>query len=117
MNDDGRIVTIGSVVAVRTAFPGYSIYAMTKAAIAGLVRGAALDLASRRITVNNIQPGPTATDMNPADGPNAEFITKLVPLGRFGHDCEIASLVSYLASKDAGFITGSSLTIDGGYAA
>jgi 3-oxoacyl-[acyl-carrier protein] reductase len=117
MNDGGRILTIGSVTAIRTGFPESSIYSMTKSALAGLVRGAAIDLAPRNITVNNIQPGPTATDMNPADGPHVGMLTKLIPLRRFGKDTEIASLAAYLASDEAAFITGASFTIDGGYAA
>ena len=117
MNDGGRILTIGSVTAIRTGFPGSSIYSMTKSALAGLVRGAAIDLALRNITVNNIQPGPTATDMNPADGPHVGMLTKLIPLRRFGKDTEIASLAAYLASDEAAFITGASFTIDGGYVA
>ena len=112
--DGGRIITIGSNTAVRTAFPGASVYSMTKGAIASLVRGVAIDLAPRRITVNNIQPGPTATDMTAAYG---EMVKPLVPLGRMGEPEEIAGLVAYLASARAGFITGSSLTIDGGYVA
>ena len=63
MKDGGRIILIGSNTAVRTAFPGSSVYSLTKAALTGLVRGAAIDLAPRTITVNNVQPGPTATDM------------------------------------------------------
>ena len=74
----------------------------------------ALDLAPRGITVNNVQPGPTATDMTAAYG---EMVKPLVPLGRMGEPEEIAGLVAYLASAKAGFITGSSLTIDGGYVA
>jgi 3-oxoacyl-[acyl-carrier protein] reductase len=110
-------VTIGSVVAQRTAVPGASTYSMTKSAVAGMVRGVALDLAPRGITVNNVQPGPTATDMNPLDGPQAEIIKNLLPVKRFGTDDEIAGLVAYLASPEAGFVTGASLTIDGGYLA
>ena len=90
---------------------------MTKAAVAGLVRGVAADLAPRGITVNNVQPGPTATDMNPHDGPESEIIRNLLPVKRFGTDDEIAGLVAYLASPEAGFVTGASLTIDGGYLA
>jgi 3-oxoacyl-[acyl-carrier protein] reductase len=110
---DGRIVTIGSNTAVRTAFPGAGVYSMTKGAIASLVRGIAVDLAPRAITVNNVQPGPTATDMNA----EPEKILPLIPLGRIGQPQEIAGLVAYLASPEAGFITGSSVTIDGGYVA
>ena len=112
--DGGRIITIGSNTAVRTAFPGSSVYSMTKGAIASLVRGVAIDLARRGITVNNVQPGPTATDMTAS---HAEMVKPLVPLGRLGKPEEIAGLVAYLASAEAGFITGSSLTIDGGYVA
>ena len=114
MKGGGRIILIGSNTAVRTAFPGASVYSMTKAALTGLVRGAAIDLAPRAITVNNVQPGPTATDMS---APHAETVTTLVPLGRMADVSEIAGFVSYLASDEAGFITGSSLTIDGGYIA
>jgi 3-oxoacyl-[acyl-carrier protein] reductase len=117
MAEGGRIVTIGSVVAQRSAFPGSSIYSMTKSAVAGLVRGVAVDLAPRGITVNNVQPGPTATEMNPPDGPQSEIIKNLLPVKRFGTDDEIAGLVAYLASPEAGFVTGASLTIDGGYLA
>jgi 3-oxoacyl-[acyl-carrier protein] reductase len=114
MNDGGRIVIIGSNTAIRTAFPGASVYSMTKAALTGLVRGAAIDLAPRAITVNNVQPGPTATDMSSA---HAELVKTLIPLKRIGDVSEVASFVSYLASEEAGFITGASLTIDGGYVA
>jgi 3-oxoacyl-[acyl-carrier protein] reductase len=114
MKDGGRIVIIGSNTAIRTAFPGANVYSMTKAALTGLVRGAAIDLAPRAITVNNIQPGPTATDMSSA---HAERVKALIPLKRMGDVAEVASFVSYLASEEAGFITGANLTIDGGYVA
>jgi 3-oxoacyl-[acyl-carrier protein] reductase len=108
----GRIVTIGSNVADRTAFPGSSVYAMTKGAVASFVRGAARDLAPRGITVNNVQPGPIATDMTATV---AARVTPLVPVGRMGEPDEVAALVAYLAGDEAGFVTGASLTIDGGY--
>jgi 3-oxoacyl-[acyl-carrier protein] reductase len=114
MKGGGRIILIGSSTAVRTAVPGASVYSMTKAALTGLVRGAAIDLAPRAITVNNVQPGPTATDMS---GPHSEAVKPLIPLGRMADVSEIAGFVSYLASNEAGFITGASLTIDGGYIA
>jgi 3-oxoacyl-[acyl-carrier protein] reductase len=114
MKDGGRIVIIGSNTAIRTAFPGGSIYSMTKAALTGLVRGVAIDLAPRAITVNNVQPGPTATDMTSA---LAELVRPLIPLRRMGEVSEVAGLVAYLASEEAAFITGASLTIDGGYVA
>jgi 3-oxoacyl-[acyl-carrier protein] reductase len=111
----GRIITIGSVTADRIHFPGGSVYAMTKAAVAGLTRGLARDLGPRGITVNNIQPGPVETDMNPASGPFAEDMKRYLALGRFGRSEEIAAFVSYLAGPEAAFITGASFNIDGGY--
>jgi 3-oxoacyl-[acyl-carrier protein] reductase len=117
MGAGGRIITVGSVNADRMPFQGGSVYAMTKAAVAGLTRGLARDLGPRGITVNTVQPGPVDTDMNPADGSFTESLKSLMALGRYGQGDEIASLVSYLASPAAGFVTGASLTIDGGFAA
>jgi len=117
MGEGGRIITIGSVNAERMPFAGGSVYAMTKAAVAGLTRGLARDLGPRGITVNTVQPGPTDTDMNPADGPAAEAMKGWTALGRHGRGDEIAGLVAYLAGAEAGFVTGASLTIDGGYSA
>ena len=85
---------------------------MTKAAVATMVKGVALDLAPRRITVNSIQPGPIETDLTAAMVPR---LRDLIPLGRVGKAEEVASLVSYLAGPAAGYMTGASLTIDGGY--
>ena len=117
MKNSGRIVLIGSNTAIRTAFPGGSIYSMTKAALTGLVRGAAIDLAPRAITVNNVQPGPTETDMNPKGGPHHDLVVNMLPVKRAGTADEIAGMVSYLASAEAAFVTGASLTIDGGLTA
>ncbi|TFW13723.1 3-oxoacyl-ACP reductase family protein [Duganella callida] len=117
MKEGGRIVTIGSVSGVKVGFAGSSVYSMTKAAVATLVRGFALDLAPRGITVNNVQPGPTATDMNPPDAPYLDAVRNMVPLKRLGQAGEIASMVAYLASDEASFVTGSSFTVDGGYTA
>jgi 3-oxoacyl-[acyl-carrier protein] reductase len=111
LRDGGRVITIGSNIAVRVGFPGASVYAMTKAAVAALVKGAAIDLGPRGITVNNIQPGPTETDMTAG---HHDLILPLIPLGRMGKPTEVAGLVSYLLRGEAGFITGASLTIDGG---
>ena len=113
LTDGGRIITIGSNTAVRSGFPGSSIYSMTKAAVAVMVKGIAFDLANRGITVNNIQPGPTVTDMTVG---HIEAIKPLIPLKRAGEPDEIAALVAYLARKESGYMTGSSLTIDGGMA-
>ncbi|KVH05868.1 oxidoreductase [Burkholderia anthina] len=109
----GRIVTIGSNTAVRSGHPGSSVYSMTKAAVAVMVKGIAVDLAPRGITVNNVQPGPVETDMT-AD--HLDQIRPLIPLQRAGSGDEIASLVAWLAGAESGYMTGSSLTIDGGMA-
>jgi 3-oxoacyl-[acyl-carrier protein] reductase len=108
----GRVITIGSNTAIRTGTPGGSVYAMTKAAVASMVKGIALDLAPRRITVNNVQPGPTETDMTSA---MVSRLKEIVPLKRVGEPNEIAALVSYLAGAESSYMTGASLTIDGGY--
>jgi len=113
LTEGGRIITIGSNTAVRSGYPGASVYSMTKAAVAVMVKGIAIDLASRGITVNNIQPGPTVTDMT-VD--LIEMIKPLIPLKRAADPDEIAGLVAYLARKESGYMTGSSLTIDGGLA-
>ena len=116
MREGGRIITIGSVTADRTGFPGASVYGMTKAAVAALTRGLARDLGPRGITVNTIQPGPVETDMTGDENIRA-MVRPLMALGRMGQDTEIASLAAYLASPESGFVTGSALTIDGGYLA
>lgn len=113
MRDGGRLIAIGSNTAVRSGAVGGSVYAMTKAAVAALVRELALDLAPRRITINNIQPGPIATDIT------AGLLDQLVernPLGRVGQPEEVAGLAAWLAGREAGYMTGASLTIDGGWA-
>jgi 3-oxoacyl-[acyl-carrier protein] reductase len=107
----GRVITIGSNTAIRTGFPGSSVYSMTKAAVATIEMGIALNPAPRGITVNNVQPGPTETDMT-VD--HLERVKPLVPLRRVGQPHEIASLVAYLASEESSYMTGASLTIDGG---
>ena len=117
MGEGGRIITIGSVNADRMPFAGGGPYAMTKAAVAGLTRGLARDLGPRGITVNNVQPGPVATDMNPEDGAFAETLKSFMALKRYAQGDEIAGLVAYLAGPEAGFVTGASLTIDGGFSA
>jgi 3-oxoacyl-[acyl-carrier protein] reductase len=115
MGAGGRVIMIGSVNADRMPFAGGAVYAMTKAAIAGLTRGLARDLGPRDITVNAVQPGPVDTDMNPASGPFSEGLKAMMALKRYGTADEIAGLVAYLASPIAGYVTGASLTIDGGF--
>jgi 3-oxoacyl-[acyl-carrier protein] reductase len=113
LSQGGRIITIGSNAAVRSGYPGSSVYSMTKAAVAVMVKGIAVDLAPRGITVNNIQPGPTRTDMA---AEHLDMLTPMIPLKRVAEPEEIAGLVAYLASSESGYMTGSSLTIDGGLA-
>jgi 3-oxoacyl-[acyl-carrier protein] reductase len=96
---------------------GGGVYAMSKAALVGLVKGLARDLASRGITINNVQPGPVETDMNPATGDFAKMLVKVMAVPRYGTGDEIASLVAYLASPEAAYVTGASLSIDGGFTA
>ena len=117
MREGGRIITIGSTNADRMPFAGGAVYAMSKSAIVGLTKGLARDLGPRGITVNNVQPGPVDTDMNPADSDFADALKGLMALPRYGKAEEIASFVAYLAGPEAGYITGASLTIDGGFSA
>lgn len=113
MGRGGRIVTIGSNTAVRSGYPGSSVYSMTKGAVAVMVKGIAVDLAPRGITINNVQPGPTLTDMTMQ---HIDHVRSMIPLQRVADPDEIAALVSYLASDESAYMTGSSLTIDGGMA-
>jgi 3-oxoacyl-[acyl-carrier protein] reductase len=117
MASGGRIVMIGSCNAERMPFVGGAAYAMSKAALVGLTKGLARDLGARGITVNNVQPGPVDTDMNPAAGAFADSLRALMALPRYASPDEIAELVAYLAGARAGFVTGASLTIDGGFTA
>ncbi|MBP3959920.1 SDR family oxidoreductase [Gemmata sp. G18] len=115
MKEGGRVINIGSCNAERMPFAGGAVYAMSKSALQGLVQGLSRDLGPRGITVNNVQPGPVDTDMNPANGDFATSLKALMALPRYGHVDEIAAMVAYLAGPEAGFVTGASLTIDGGF--
>ncbi|MGF6487365.1 3-oxoacyl-ACP reductase family protein [Pseudomonas frederiksbergensis] len=117
MTEGGRIINIGSTNAERMPFAGGGPYAMSKSALVGLTKGLARDLGPRGITINNVQPGPVDTDMNPASGDFAESLIPLMAVGRYGKVEEIASFVAYLVGPEAGYITGASLTIDGGFGA
>jgi 3-oxoacyl-[acyl-carrier protein] reductase len=117
MPDGGRIITIGSVNSERMPFQGGSVYALTKGAVASFTKGLARDLGPRNITVNNIQPGPVDTEANPASGAFAQTMLGLMALKRYAHADEIAAMTAYLAGPEAGYITGASLLIDGGFAA
>ncbi|SCG48955.1 3-oxoacyl-ACP reductase family protein [Micromonospora coxensis] len=111
----GRIISIGSNVAERTVFPGLAAYAMSKSALVGMTKGLARDLGPRGVTVNLVVPGPTDTDANPADGPNAGTIRGFTALGRYASPDEVAATVAHLAGPDAGYVTGATITVDGGF--
>jgi 3-oxoacyl-[acyl-carrier protein] reductase len=115
MGTGGRIITIGSVNADRSPFPGCALYSMTKAAVAALTKAWARDLGPRGITVTCVQPGPIETDMNPASGEFAELLTAETALGRYGTADEVATLVAFLASSESANITGCTLNVDGGF--
>ncbi|MFG3093414.1 3-oxoacyl-ACP reductase family protein [Streptomyces sp. NPDC048202] len=117
MGPGGRIISVGSNVADRAPFPGLALYSMSKTALAGMTKGLARELGPRGITVNLVHPGPTDTDTNPADGPNAEAITGLTAVGRYAEASEIAATIAHLASPDGAYITGASVHVDGGFTA
>ncbi|HEX2603522.1 MAG TPA: 3-oxoacyl-ACP reductase family protein, partial [Oxalicibacterium sp.] len=105
MKEGGRIITIGSTNADRMPFAGGAAYAMSKSAIVGLTKGLARDLGPRGITVNNVQPGPVDTDMNPAHGDFAQTLLGLMAVPRYGKAEEVAAMVAYLAGPEAGYVT------------
>jgi len=110
----GRIITIGSYFADRVPSPVLGIYAATKSALIAFNKALARELGAKDITVNLVQPGSIDTDMNPAHGPVADTLRQFMALGRYGKVDDIASAVAYLASAKAKYITGSTLTVDGG---
>jgi 3-oxoacyl-[acyl-carrier protein] reductase len=114
MPDGGRIITMGSCVGERMMTPGLVAYAATKGAVKMFVQGLSRELGSRGITVNNIQPGPIDTDLNPAAGDWATPQIANTALKRYGHVEDIAAMVAFVAGPEAGYITGASLTVDGG---
>jgi 3-oxoacyl-[acyl-carrier protein] reductase len=115
LKSGGRIITIGSNVGDRVPFPGLTAYSMSKSALTSFNRGLARELGPLGITVNLVQPGPIDTDMNPADGELAKGILGFSSLGHYGKAADIGAAVAFLASPAAGYITGSAITVDGGF--
>ncbi len=115
--DGGRVITIGSCVTDRVPGPGMALYATSKAAMVGLTKALARELGPRGITVNLVHPGPTDTDMNPADGPYAADQRALTAFDRYGSPSEVAAAVSYLAAPASAYVTAAVLSVDGGHAA
>jgi 3-oxoacyl-[acyl-carrier protein] reductase len=114
MKEGGRIITIGSCVGERMMTPGLVPYSATKGAVKMFTQGLSREVGGRGITVNNVQPGPIDTDLNPAAGDWAEPQVAATALKRYGHVDEVAALVSFVASPEASYITGTNLTVDGG---
>jgi len=114
MNDGGRVISIGSCVGERMMTPGLVPYSATKAAIRMFTQGLSREVGDRGITVNNVQPGPIDTDLNPASGDWATPQKAATALNRYGKVEEVAALVAFVASPEASYITGANLTVDGG---
>lgn len=115
MSAGGRIVNIGSNAAERVVFPGFSLYSMSKTALIGLTKALGRELAPRAITVNLVNPGPTDTELNPADGPNADTINGFTALGHYAAPADVAAAVAYLAGPDGRYVTGATMNVDGGF--
>jgi 3-oxoacyl-[acyl-carrier protein] reductase len=114
MNDGGRIIMIGSCVGERMMTPGLAAYSATKGAVKMFSQGLSREVGGRGITVNNVQPGPIDTDLNPADGDWAVPQKAATALGRYGQVEEVAALVAFVAGPESSYITGANLTVDGG---
>src|SRR6201993_3530021 len=114
MGEGGRIITIGSAVGERVSTPGLVPYAATKGAVKIFTQGLAREVGSRGITVNNVQPGPIDTDLNPATSDWATPQKAVTALNRYGHVDDIAAMVAFVAGPEASYITGANLTVDGG---
>ncbi|MER5214361.1 SDR family oxidoreductase [Streptomyces sp. NPDC002838] len=115
MGAGGRIITVGTCMTQRVPGPGGVLYAMSKSALVGLTKALARELGVRGITANIVHPGPTDTDMNPADGPYAAGQVAMTALGRFGTAEEVAGMVVHLAGAE--YVTGAEFSVDGGHAA
>lgn len=115
MKPGSRIILIGSTSGDRAALPGFADYCASKSALQGYTRGWARDLGPKGITVNTIQPGPIDTDMNPDNTDFADVLKAQIALGRYGKPEEVAAAVAFIASDESSFITGITLTVDGGF--
>jgi 3-oxoacyl-[acyl-carrier protein] reductase len=115
MEKDARIINIGSILGERASAPGMSVYNASKFAVAGLSRSWAKDLGPRGILVNDIQPGPIDTELNPANAPGADFMRGMTALGRYGRAEEIANVATFLAGPGASYMTGATINVDGGW--
>jgi 3-oxoacyl-[acyl-carrier protein] reductase len=114
MQSGGRIITIGSCVGERVMTPGLVAYSATKGAVKMFSQGLSREVGGRGITVNNIQPGPIDTDLNPASGEWAVPQKAATALDRYGKVEEVAALVAFVAGPESSYITGANLTVDGG---
>src|ERR1700744_4679613 len=112
--DGGRIISIGSCVGERNMTPGLAAYSATKGAVKMFTQGLARELGERGITVNNVQPGPIDTDLNPAGSDCATPQIAPTALKRYGHVDDIAAMVAFVAGPEGSYITGANLTVDGG---
>jgi 3-oxoacyl-[acyl-carrier protein] reductase len=114
MKSGGRVINIGSCVGERMMTPGLVAYSATKGAVKMFTQGLSREVGTRGITVNNIQPGPIDTDLNPAAGDWAAPQKAATALDRYGKVEEVAALVAFVASPESSYITGANLTVDGG---
>lgn len=115
MSGGGRIIAIGSNMAERAVFPGFSLYSTSKTALIGLTKALGRELGPRAITVNLVNPGPTDTELNPADGADAEGIAGFTALGHYAAPADIAGAVAFLAGPDGRYVTGATINVDGGF--
>ena len=114
IKNGGRIITIGSCVGERAMTPGLVPYSATKGAVKMFAQGLSREVGARGITVNNVQPGPIDTDLNPASGEWSVPQKAATALNRYGTVDEVASLVAFIAGPESSYITGANLTVDGG---
>lgn len=117
IRDDGRIVVMSSDLTTRVGGPNLADYTASKAAVEGFVKGAAHDLAARRVTINALKIGAVNTDMNPEDGPAADYLRSLSALKRYADPKEIAAVVGFLASPASSYVTGGMIPVNGGNSA